>query len=399
MTSRVSVLGVVVRPFQAFLELEASSGILLLLCACAALVWANVHPSSYEAVFDYVLRPSLGAVGTTFTIRAFINDGLMSVFFFVVGMEIKRELVTGELNSVAKASLPAIAALGGIVVPAAIFLAFNAEGPGRDGWGIPMATDIAFCVGILTILKARVARALVVFVTALAIFDDVAGILVIAIFYGHGLSVPWLLASGALAAVLFGMNRAGVANGLAYGLAGAGLWYAVHAGGVHATIAGVILGLSIPARVEGDAEPPVQRFIHRLHPLVAFGVMPVFALANSGVDVRSAGLDAALGPVALGTAVGLLVGKSLGIFGATALAVKLGVSPLPRGATWPMLYGAAVVSGIGFTVALFIAGLAFRSAPELLDQAKIGVLLGSFAAGAHGFLLLRFLGKPAAKDS
>jgi NhaA family Na+:H+ antiporter len=262
-----------------------------------------------------------------------------------------------------------------------------------------MATDIAFCVGILTILKARVSRALVVFVTALAIFDDVAGILVIAIFYGHGLSLPWLLAAGALTAVLFGMNRAGVASGLAYGVAGAALWYAVHAGGVHATIAGVILGLSIPARVKGDAEPPVQRFIHRLHPLVAFGVMPVFALANSGVDVRDAGLEAALGPVALGTAVGLLVGKSLGIFGATVLAVKLGVSPLPRGASWPTVYGVAVVSGIGFTVALFIAGLAFRSAPELLDQAKIGILLGSFTAGALGFVLLRLLGKPDVKSS
>jgi NhaA family Na+:H+ antiporter len=401
--------------------------------AAAALAWSNVHPQSYEGTFQYPLAVGGGGTNIGFTPRMLINDGLMAIFFFVVGMEIKRELVVGELNTIAKASLPAIAALGGMVVPAGIFLAFNWGGAGQHGWGIPMATDIAFCVGILTVLGRRVSRALVVFVTALAIFDDIGGILVIALFYGHGLSAAWLVGAAGACILLLVMNRAHVTSGLAYGLAGVVLWYALHNGGVHATISGVLVGLAIPVRPRGaprevlrelsdhvsriaskpddedldaaeilmieekleDLGSPVQRFTHALHPLVAFFVMPVFALANSGVSISDVGLSSLAAPVALGTAAGLLLGKPLGIFGLTVLAVRLGVAPMPGQSSLANLFGTAVIAGIGFTVALFIAALAFHDAASLLNQAKLGILLGSFLAGLLGFLILRFASHPA----
>jgi NhaA family Na+:H+ antiporter len=421
------IFGAVVSPIQAFLNTEAASGILLLACAVSALVWANAHAESYRAVFEYPLALGAGGAVAQFTVRHLINDGLMATFFFLVGMEIKRELVTGELNTVGKATLPALAAIGGMVLPAAIFMMFNWGGEGQAGWGIPMATDIAFCVGVLTLLKGRVPHALIVFVIALAIFDDIGGILVIAFFYGHGLSAAWLLAAGVLALVLFGMNRAYVSHGLAYGVMGLGLWYTFHQGGIHATIAGVILGLMVPARpqrasreilrdlaahvteldrkapdedldaaeilsIEDELEElqaPVQRFIHSLHPFVAFLIMPVFALANSGVSLANIDASSLLGPVALGTALGLFIGKQLGIFSVTVLAVKLGVAPMPGNASLTKLYGVSVIAGIGFTVALFIASLAYPNNPGLLDQAKIGILLSSLVAGLCGFAILR----------
>ncbi|HEU5074726.1 MAG TPA: Na+/H+ antiporter NhaA [Polyangiaceae bacterium] len=428
-TARARLFGVVVRPLQTFLQLEAASGIVLLLCAMAALVWANISPASYHATFEYPLTLGVGGALETFTLQALINDGLMAIFFFVVGMEIKRELVSGELNSFAKASLPALAALGGMILPAGIFLAFTWGTAGQRGWGIPMATDIAFCIGILTLLKDRVPRALVVFVTALAIFDDIGGILVIALFYGHGLSALWLVSAAGLTCVLFWMSRAYVINGLAYAAVGAGLWYTLHHGGVHATIAGVVVGLMIPARpqrpsrevlrelaghvsdldrkppdeaLDGaeilaieekleDLQAPVYRFVHLLHPFVAFFIMPVFALANSGVVLGGAGLATLTAPVTLGTAFGLFVGKQIGIYGFTAFAIKLGAAQMPRGASRAKLFGVSVVAGVGFTVALFIAALAYHDAPNLLEQAKVGILLGSAAAGVAGFMLLRFV--------
>jgi NhaA family Na+:H+ antiporter len=426
------LFGVVVSPLQAFLRLEAASGILLLLSALGALLWANLHAPSYRATFDYPLLVGVGGAASRFTLGALINDGLMTIFFFLVGMEIKRELSVGELDSLGKASLPAIAALGGMLVPAAIFLAFNIGGAGQHGWGIPMATDIAFCIGILTLLDRRVPRALVVFVTALAIFDDIGGILVIAFFYGHGLSLPWLLGAGALTLLLFGMNRAYVINGLAYAAVGAALWYTLQQGGIHATISGVVLGLMIPvtpmrssrdvlrelaehvsqldrkapdAELEGaeilaieekleDLQAPVHRFVHLLHPWVGFFIMPAFALANSGVSLGGAGLSNLLSPVAMGTAAGLFLGKQIGIFGLTLLAVGMGVAPMPGNASRLQLFGASVIAGIGFTVALFIAGLAFADSAELLVQAKLGILCGSLVAGLIGAAVLRFAGAP-----
>ncbi len=417
----------VVRPIQRFFQLEAASGILLLASAAAALVWANSPWSAlYGQVFDQPLSVGAGDAVGRFTVRQLINDGLMTVFFFVVGMEIKRELVSGELRTLSRAMLPLVAAAGGMVVPAGIYFLLNRGGPGQPGWAIPMATDIAFCIGILTLLKSRVPHPLIVFLTALAIFDDMGGILVIALFYGSGLHVDWLLGALGITGALFVLNRFKVGNGLVWAAGGAALWYALHHGGIHATLAGVVLGLMIPSRPERasseviaelhahtarlmqrapdeelgnaavlaieekleDLEPPLNRFVHMLHPYMAFFIMPVFALANSGVSLAGVGLAELAGPIPLGSLLGLFVGKQLGIFAATFAAVKLGLSGIPGNASWVKLYGVCMVAGIGFTVALFIAGLAFPT-PALLDQAKVGILLGSLLSGVGGYLMLR----------
>jgi NhaA family Na+:H+ antiporter len=420
-------LAALVRPLQAFFRLEAASGIVLLGCAAAALAWANLAPASYRLVFDAPVTIGVGALSARFSVLHLVNDGLMTLFFFVVGMEIKRELVVGELRTLPQAALPAIAALGGMLVPAGIFLAWNAGGPGAPGWGIPMATDIAFCIGVLTLLRTRVPHGLVVFVTALAIFDDIGGILVIALFYGSGIQLPWLAAAAGVAAAAAVMSRAHVRSPAAWAAAGVLLWLALHGSGVHATIAGVILGLAVPARPrrplrdvlrelsadagalaggraddERDAaacqgiaerieelEAPLTRFVHALHPWVAFGIMPLFALANSGIAL-SGFEPARLGaPVAVGTAVALFVGKQAGIFAFTWAALALGLARPPGGASHAKLLGASIVAGIGFTVALFIAGLAYPDAPHLLDEAKLGILAGSLASGVVGAVVLR----------
>jgi NhaA family Na+:H+ antiporter len=306
-------------------------------------------------------------------------------------------------------------------------LQVNQGGPGQRGWGVPMATDIAFAVGCLTLLGKRVPQALTVFLLAVAIFDDIGGILVIALFYGHGMQPLWLLAAVGLTLVLLIMNRVYVRNGLAYAALGVGLWLALHEGGIHATISGVVLGLMIPARprrstravltdlehhahqlleapgageIDGacildieekleDIEAPLQRFIHMLHPWVAFLIMPAFALTNSGVDVGGMGRADLAGPVALGVFLGLALGKPIGIMGATVLAVKIGLADRPGSAGWTAILGVSVVAGIGFTVALFIAALAYPEGSGLLAQAKLGILVGSFLAGLAGVVIVR----------
>jgi Na+:H+ antiporter, NhaA family len=438
----VPLFAAVAQPIQAFFKLEAASGILLLACAVAALAWVNVFgEESYHAVFEAPIAIGVGDLVARFSLHALVNDGLMTVFFFVVGMEIKRELVSGELRTRSQALLPLVAALGGMVVPAAIYLAFTAGGPGKAGWGIPMATDIAFAIGVLTLLRSRVPYALVVFLTALAIFDDIGGILVIALFYGSGLDARWLGLAVATAVLLWTMHRRYVRNGFLWAIAGALLWYALHGAGIHATIAGVVLGFAIPARplrplplvlrgladhaeelartcgdesldaeavlgIEerlADLEAPLTRFIHALHPFSSFVVMPVFALANSGVAVAGGSGAAGLtGAVGAGVAVALVVGKPAGIFGFTWLALKLGLAEIPGGASVAKLFGVSIVAGIGFTVALFIASLAFPGDAALLDQAKLGILAGSFVAGIGGAVLLlltpRETASPAAAE-
>src|SRR5512138_34657 len=417
----------VARPLAAFFRLEAASGILLLAAAAAALAWANLAGGSYRALVEAPVSVRLGPLAAAFTVHALVNDGLMTLFFFVVGMEIKRELAVGELRSPARAALPLVAALGGMLVPAAIYLAFNAGGEGRSGWGIPMATDIAFAIGVLALLRSRVPHALVVFVTALAIFDDIGGILVIALFYGSGVSLAWIGAAAAITAALGALSRWHVRSLVAWSCGGAVLWYAFHRAGIHPTIDGVVLGLVVPARArvpqaavldalaahatalagsrEDEAsaaeevvaieealearEPVLTRLTELLHPWVAFAIVPAFALVNSGVEVGGMPAARLLGDVAVGTAVALVAGKAVGIFGFAAAAVKLGLAPVPGEAGWAKLLGAALVSGIGFTVALFIAGLAFPGRPELLDEAKLGILAGSLAAGVAGALVLR----------
>jgi NhaA family Na+:H+ antiporter len=424
----IPLFAAVVRPIQAFLRLEAASGIVLLGCAVLALVLANSGASdAYRAAASAPIVLALGPLRAELTVALLVNDGLMTIFFFVVGMEIKRELSVGELRTLPQAILPGLAAVGGMALPAAIFIAFNRGGAGMPGWGIPMATDIAFCVGVLTLLRSRVPHGLVVFVTALAIFDDIGGILVIALFYGHGLHAAWLVAAAATTGLLVLMGRAYVRSGALYAAAGAVLWYALHHAGIHATIAGVVAGLAIPARARHEPrqvleelaahasrlvgkaaddeldsasvqgleerletlEAPLGRFVHLLHPWVAFGIMPLFALVNSGVDLRALEPSQLTGPVAVGTGAALLVGKAVGITAFTLAGVRFTTAPMPGGASLGKVVGAATVAGIGFTVALFIAGLAYPGRPELLDQAKVGILAGSLVAGLAGALVLR----------
>ena len=418
-----------IAPLQAFFRLEASSGILLALCAVAAMVWANSPWASlYTGLFDAPMAWEVAGARGAFTFRELVNDGLMTIFFLVVGMEIKRELSAGELRTPARAMLPLIAALGGMLVPAGLYLLFNAGTPAAGGWAIPMATDIAFSIGCLTLLRGRVSHALVVFLTALAIFDDIGGIIVIALFYGTGLHVEWLLAAAGVVVLMEVCNRFYVRNGIVYVLLGAALWYAMHHGGIHATLSGVVLGMFIPARpvrrgkevltalsahisrcleqpedeaVRGaqilyieeqleDIEPPLNRFVHLWHGWVAYGIVPLFALANSGISLEGMSLADLARPLPLGIMLGLFLGKQIGIFLFTWVAVKAGVSPMPGDAPASQLHGVAVVGGIGFTVALFVGTLAFPGQPELLSEAKLGILLGSLLSAVVGYLLLRF---------
>jgi len=387
----------VVRPLQAFFRLEAASGVLLLAGAVAALVWANVDWDTYAAATGHELLVGTGSSAVRVSVVHVVNEGLMTLFFVVVGMEIKRELAHGELDSMGKAALPAVGAVGGMIVPAAIYLALNPHGPASRGWAIPMATDIAFSVGVLTLLRGRVPHALIVFVTALAIFDDIGGIAVIAFFYGHGIDVVGLAGAAVCVGALVALNRARVGNALAYAGACVALWYAMHLAGVHATLSGVAVGLAVPARGIGDEpESPLDRFEQALHPWVAFGIVPVFALVNGGVFLGDASWADLANPVTLGIAIGLFLGKTVGIFGATLAGVRARVATTPGGATKGQILGASMVAGIGFTVALFIAALAFADAPELLSHAKLGIILGSVASGILGFLVLRLA--PPAND-
>ncbi len=428
----VSSFAVAVRPLQQFFRLEAASGILLFAAAVVALVWANSPAeASYRALFETPLTLGVGHRELRVSVHQLVNEGLMTVFFFVVGMEIKRELAVGELRTVRQAMLPAIAAAGGMLVPAALFALWNAGTAGAAGWGIPVATDIAFAIGCLTLLRRCVPHALVVFLTALAIFDDIGGILVIAFFYGQGVHLGWLAGAALVVVAVLAMNRAQVQLGFGYLVAGVILWYALHRGGIHATISGVVLGLLIPARPQRPAravledlaahgrrllessergqvddesivtiqarlhelEAPVERFMAAWHGWVAFLIMPLFALANSGVGFGRLSPAQLTGRVAVGAALGLAVGKPLGIALATALAVKTGLAERPGQASWARLVGVSVVAGIGFTVALFIADLAYPTAPDLLAEAKVGILAGSAIAGVVGASLLRAAGR------
>jgi NhaA family Na+:H+ antiporter len=364
---------VVLRPLQAFLRQEAASGLLLLVSTVLALVWANLAPASYERMFE--------GVG-----RTIINDGLMTLFFLVVGMEIKRELLMGELDSAGKVGLPAIAAAGGMLVPALIFLAINHGTAAAKGWGIPIATDIAFSLGVLSLVGGRVPRSLLVFLTALAIFDDVGGIVVIAVWYGEHPRLAWLAGAAALVGILFVMERRRVGSAPAFAGIGILLWIAFHRAGIHPTMAGVAVGLCVP--LSSQSREVLARWIRWLNPVAAYVAMPLFALANAGVPLHGAATLVRT-PVALGVALGLFAGKLVGIFGFAMLAIRLGLAPRPAGATLSTMFGVSVLGGIGFTVSLFIATLAFAAQPELLAAAKLGVIAGSLVSAVAGFLILR----------
>ena len=423
------------RPINEFLHQEASGGILLMICTFIALIWANtVWSQSYHDLWHTHLVVSIGNLLTLdYSIHHWINDGLMVIFFFTVGLEIKRELLVGELSSARKASLPIAGALGGMVAPALLYVVFNAGGEGANGWGIPMATDIAFVVGIMALLGPRVPITLKIFVLALAIADDIGAVMVIAVFYTAEISSSALIIAAIVLALLVLLNRLGTKSLIPYAVLGLILWLAFLQSGIHATIAGVLLAFTIPASSRYDTNKfsekvrqlishfdstgdewknvlnnserqhdvlaieescekvltPLQRFEHGLHPWVSFFIIPVFALANAGVTLTDMDiLDALLSPVSLGIIVGLFIGKQLGIFAFSFLAVKLKLSSLPEGVNWKNLYGAGILAGIGFTMSLFIAGLAFNN-PALIDLSKIGVLSGSLISGIVGFVFLR----------
>jgi len=369
---------VIVDPLRDFLRKEEAGGVVLLVAAVAALVWAN-SPASGAYV-------DLWETEVWLDLRHWVNDGLMALFFFVVGLEIKRELVCGELRDRRAAALPGIAALGGVVVPVLLFLAVAGGGAAADGWAIPAATDIAFAVGLLALLGDRVPAGARLFLLTIAIVDDIVAITIIAFFYSGDLSPAWLAAG---VAALAAARVLGARRGWLLALLGAAAWFAVHESGVHATIAGVALGLLVPAGRDADGSNMIEDLEHRLHPISAFAVVPLFALANAGVDLRGGVLgDALESPVTWGVAAGLVVGKLVGISGATLLALRLGWGTLPEGVTRRHAVGVAALAGIGFTVSLFIASLAYDD-PALVDAAKVGIFAGSIGAGALGAGLLR----------
>ena len=372
------------RSVRRFLAAEASAGIVLLAAALLALVWANsAWGDSYRSLWHTGVGPSGAPLPPD--LGHWVNDGLMAVFFFVVGLEIKQELVQGRLRDPRTAALPGVAALGGMVVPALLFTVVNVGGPGARGWGIPMATDIAFAVGVVALLGPVVPPALKLFLLTLAVVDDIGAIVVIAAFYSSVVDLVYLAVAAAIVTVIVVAKRAGVTRLAPYVVLGAALWLATYRSGVHATVAGVVLGLLTPAHGHASL---AQRLGHRLHPWSSFLILPVFALANAGVAVRANAFDAPGVPaVAAGVVLGLVVGKTLGIAGAAWLATHTGLARLPEGATWPMVVAVSAVAGIGFTVSLFVAELAFEPGP-LQDGARLGVLGASTLAGIVGGVAL-----------
>jgi NhaA family Na+:H+ antiporter len=378
-----------------FLELESASGSLLLAAGILAVLAANSPlAGAYAALLDVPFAIRLGSFELAKPLLLWINDLLMAVFFLLVGLEIKREVVHGELSEPARIALPAIAALGGMLVPAAIYAWLNHGDPvGARGWAIPSATDIAFALGLLSLLGARVPLGLRIFLVTLAVLDDLGAILIIALFYTSDLSWTALAsAAGALVALAL-LNRAGVVRIAAYMLVGTVLWVCVLKSGVHATLAGVVTALFVPARDPRDpAHPPLTRLEHSLHPWVAFAILPVFAFANAGVSLAGLEFRDLLEPVPLGIVLGLFVGKQLGIFVFSWLALALGWARLPQGVTLPQIYGVAIVCGIGFTMSLFISSLAFDVVdPDVVVTDRLGILIGSLLSAVVGYLVLRLV--------
>jgi NhaA family Na+:H+ antiporter len=426
-----------VDPFRRFVQVKSASGVVLIAAAVAAMVWANVDGASYAATWRMPIGFTIGAWNFGMPLQLWINDVLMSVFFLLVGLEIKRELLVGELSTVRTAMLPLLAALGGMVVPALIYTAINRGGPGAAGWGVPTATDIAFALGVLALVAKRAPQGLTVFLAALAIADDLGAVLLIGLVYGHAPTAASLAYVTLAVLGLVVANVAGVRRPIVYLALGLVLWIAVHASGIHATVAGVLLAFTVPARalidpdafadhadetlvafransgtgatmlsnevqqhaiasLEDAAEaalPPLARMLHALHVPVNFVIMPVFALANAGIALDGMG-SAAIGPVSLGIVAGLVLGKPIGILLATRIALAFGAR-LPGGVGWGQLTGAACLAGIGFTMSIFVASLAFPSAARL-DEAKLGIFAASLVAGVLGALVVSVAGRRAA---
>jgi NhaA family Na+:H+ antiporter len=419
-------------PVQAFLQIQAASGIALMIVTAIALFWANSRwADSYHALWHLPVGLGLGEHAFVQPLHFWVNDVLMTVFFLVAGLEIRREIHSGELSDLRRAALPLVAALGGMLVPAAIYAALNHGHAGAPGWGTPMATDIAFAVGILALLGKRVPPALRILLLALAVIDDIGAIVVIAVFYSSGVQVAGLALAAAGCLLILAQQRIGLRRAWHYLPAGALVWLGLYRAGVHPTLAGVLIGLLTPARawlgaagfsaqaaplvaeagrqpahgllelidevgrLRREAVPPTEYLVHKLHHVVAFGIMPLFAFANAGVGFGGAELSGAGLRVFLGIALGLFVGKTFGIFAASWLTTKLGLCSLPRDTRWSGILLVGMTGGIGFTMSLFVAQLAFPAATAgpLLETAKLGILLGSMAAAllglAYGALTLR----------
>lgn len=371
---------------RAFLDSQSSAGLVLMAAAVLALVLAN---SPLQASYEAVLHSDLGPL----SLGHWINDGLMAVFFLLVGLEIKREMLDGQLSTWPRRILPGVAAAGGMAVPAVVYLVFN-SGPTATGWAIPAATDIAFALGVIALLGNRVPASLRIFLAALAIIDDLGAVVIIALFYTAQLSLIDLACAAAVTVMLCCLNGFGVRRRLPYLFLGVLLWMLVYRSGIHATLAGVVLAFTIPmerthARPDGDATSPLHRLEHALHLPVGFLVVPIFGLANAGVPVLTLPAEALVAPVTIGVALGLLIGKMAGVVGFALLAIRFGIAHMPAHASRLHLLGVALLCGIGFTMSIFITLLAFPNAPLLQSEAKLGVLLGSLISGVLGYAVLR----------
>jgi len=430
----------ILTPFEEFIHRQTTSGLLLMGTAVIALILANGPlAEAYEHIIETLISINVGSWKLELTLHHWINDGLMALFFFVVGLELKRELLVGELAQLRNAALPIAAAIGGMVVPALFYFAVNPSGDAALGWGIPMATDIAFAIGVLALLASRVPKALITFLVALAIVDDIGAVTVIAVFYTDSIALVPLAAAGALFALLMAFNLSGIRKTLPYFIVAVFLWYALKQSGVHATLAGILGALSVPATPKYDperfrqhvkqlmqrfkanhlpgqsimtndklravvqtlengvrgVEAPLQRLEHVWHIPVAYLVIPIFALANAGIPMEFATLGETLAhPITLGVTLGLVLGKFVGITGASWLMLKLGVAVLPKDTRFTQIAGVSLLAGIGFTMSIFVAELGFSGNAELLLMAKTGILAASLLAGITGFVWLYLVSKP-----
>lgn len=378
--------------FKNFFKSSNAGGILLFICVILSLIIANTSASdSLQSLLDTVVGYESESIHLNYSILLWINDGLMAIFFLLVGLEIKREIVEGELSSPKKASLPILCAIGGAIVPALIYLSFNSGKETASGWGIPMATDIAFALAVIGMLGNRIPASLKVFLAALAIVDDLIAILVIAFFYSSGIETTYLLYAGIGMVILIVMNRMNIQNPYLYLIPGLFIWYFIHHSGIHATIAGVLVAMTIPTN-DTAAESPLERLEHALVKPVNFLIIPLFAFANTNITLESEMVEGLVAPLGIGISLGLLVGKPLGILAMTFICSKLGISSLPEGSTFKHILGVGLLAGIGFTMSIFISILSFND-PLHINEAKLSILLTSLIAGLLGYLALLLFGK------
>lgn len=378
--------------FRDFLRLESASGILLVAAAVVAMLIANSPLDGiYGSLIELPVAIRVGTFEIAKPLLLWINDGLMALFFLMVGLELKREIVEGQLSDLNQASLPAFGAIGGMLVPALIYAWFNrGDVTALQGWAIPTATDIAFALAILGLLGDRVPLTLRLFLVSIAIFDDIGAIVIIALFYTTELSISALVVASLCILVLYVLNRRGIMEKVPYLLVGAVMWAAVLKSGVHATLAGVILAFFIPIKDSENEASPLHELEHDLHTAVAFAILPIFAFVNAGISIEGVSWDQLLHPVPLGIALGLFLGKQCGVFGFCWLAVRAGLSSLPTGLSWPHIYGSALLCGVGFTMSLFIGSLAFENTGvNLLFDERMGIIVGSLLAAAGGYFVLR----------